>query len=57
MSPVLSYSLRREAYVVRVVGNYVGPVLRREYRRGQLPYDGPERRQPPLQALVTQTTV
>jgi hypothetical protein len=54
MRPVLCYSLRREAYVLRLIGNHVGPVLRRDYRRGQLPYDGPERREPTLHGLVTQ---
>ena len=42
--PMLHYSPRREAYVLRLVGNRVGPVLRRDRRRGDGRYHGPERR-------------
>ena len=42
--PVLRYSHSREAYVLRLVGNRTGPVLRRDRRAGQLAYVGPERR-------------
>lgn len=44
--PLFRYSGGRDAYVLRVGGNRVGPVLKRERRRGQGPseYAGPDRR-------------
>jgi hypothetical protein len=45
LRPLLRYSLTREAFVVRGVGNSVGPVLCVERRRRvQRPYAGAERR-------------
>jgi len=44
MRPVLRYSALRDAYVLRFIGETRGPVLRRERRRGQRDYTGPERR-------------
>jgi hypothetical protein len=44
MRPLLRYSTTREAYVLRVAGRRLGPVLRQDRRRGQGTYDGPERR-------------
>lgn len=34
MRPLFRYSAHRDAYVLRVVGNRYGPVLRRHRRRG-----------------------
>ncbi len=51
MRPLLRHSQSRDAYVLRFVGNRVGPVLRRDLRRAQLPYDGPERRNRVLVAV------
>ncbi len=45
LRPLFRYSLSRDAYVVRVIGNTRGPVLRRERRNKQRDYAGPERRQ------------
>jgi hypothetical protein len=42
--PVFRYSRTRDAYVLRVIGNSRGPVLRRERRRHQHEHLGPERR-------------
>jgi hypothetical protein len=50
--PLVRYSPGRQAYVLRLVGNSVGPVLRRENRRGEQRYDGRERRQPLLGSLI-----
>jgi hypothetical protein len=45
MRPVLRYSSTRDAFVLRVVGSYRGPVLRRERRIApESEYDGSERR-------------
>lgn len=44
MQPLFRYSLSRDAYVLRVIGNSRGPVLRRERRNKQRDYAGPERR-------------
>jgi hypothetical protein len=52
--PLVRYSPGRQAYVLRLVGNSVGPVLRRENRRGKQLYDGRERRQPLLGSLIQQ---
>ena len=55
MAPVLRYSALRDAYVLRFVGETRGPVLRRERRRDQRAYAGPERRltRPPLKPSKT----
>lgn len=42
--PLFRYSLSRDAYVLRLIGNSSGPVLRRERRRKQRDFAGPERR-------------
>ena len=42
--PLFRYSLSRDAYVLRLVGNSSGPVMRRERRRVQRDFAGPERR-------------
>jgi hypothetical protein len=42
--PLFRYSISRDAYVLRVIGNSHGPVLRRERRRVQREHAGPERR-------------
>jgi hypothetical protein len=42
--PLFRYSLSRDAYVLRVVGNTRGPVLRRERRYKEREHAGPERR-------------
>ena len=42
--PLFRYSLSRDAYVLRVVGNSSGPVLRRERRHMQREFAGSERR-------------
>jgi len=42
--PLFRYSLSRDAYVLRVVGNSRGPVLRRDRRNKTRDYAGPERR-------------
>ncbi len=41
--PLLRYSAVRDAYVLRVVGRRMGPVLRVDRRHGQS-FDGVERR-------------
>jgi hypothetical protein len=44
--PLFRYSGGRDAYVLRVGGNRIGPVLKRERRRGRgsAEYAGPDRR-------------
>ncbi|MGD0196547.1 MAG: hypothetical protein ABSC56_01385 [Solirubrobacteraceae bacterium] len=43
--PLFRYSLTRDAYVLRLVGQRFGPVLRAERRRrSRSAYSGPERR-------------
>jgi hypothetical protein len=44
--PLFRYSGGRDAYVLRVGGNRIGPVLKRERRRGRgtPEYAGPDRR-------------
>jgi hypothetical protein len=44
LRPVLRYSEHRDGYVLRLVGNRIGPVLRRDRRRGQRPFDRVNRR-------------
>jgi hypothetical protein len=45
VTPLFRYSQTRDAYVLRVVGNSHGPVLRRERRSARRDYQGTERRQ------------
>jgi hypothetical protein len=45
MRPVLRYSSTRDAFVLRMVGDHRGPVLRRERRTGPDQHLGEERRQ------------
>jgi hypothetical protein len=45
LRPLFRYSLSRDAYVMRGIGNVRGPVLRRERRNKTREYAGPERRQ------------
>jgi len=42
--PLLRYSVVREAYVLRIAGNRLGPVLRLDRRDRQDAYNGAERR-------------
>jgi hypothetical protein len=49
MRPLLRYSEWRAAYVLRLVGSHVGPVLRRDRRVGRSPYPGVDRRQAVIQ--------
>jgi hypothetical protein len=44
LRPLFRYSERREAYVLRVIGSYRGPVLKPDRRRDGVGYGGPERR-------------
>ena len=45
MKPVLRYSSGRDAYVLRVIGSNVGPVLRLDRRRApRAAFEGIERR-------------
>jgi hypothetical protein len=44
LSPFLRYSWSREAYILRLVGARLGPVLRPDRRSGHIDYEGPERR-------------
>jgi hypothetical protein len=47
LRPLLRFSLTRDAYVLRGIGNFAGPVLRQDRRRGNRRrdrYDGVERR-------------
>jgi hypothetical protein len=44
MKPVLRYSTARDAYVLRVVGSNVGPVLRADRRGRRSAFEGIERR-------------
>jgi hypothetical protein len=42
--PLFRYSHGRDAYVLRVIGHWHGPVLKIERRRGQRAYVGTDRR-------------
>ena len=44
LSPLFRYSAGRDAYVLRLAGSRVGPVLRRDRRRRTLALQGPDRR-------------
>lgn len=44
-APLFGYNYSRDAYVLRVVGRYVGPVLRPDRRTGRArPVEGADRR-------------
>ena len=45
MFPLLRFSYERGAYVLRFVGETHGPVLRKDRRRGQQEFGGPDRRE------------
>jgi hypothetical protein len=45
MFPALRFSYERGAYVLRFVGETKGPVLRKDRRRNQQEYAGPDRRE------------
>ena len=42
--PFLRWDMSRSAYVLRVVGEHRGPVLRPNRRRAQRPFEGHDRR-------------
>jgi hypothetical protein len=47
LRPLLRFSFTRDAFVLRGIGNFAGPVLRPDRRRRRWPrreYDGVERR-------------
>ena len=44
LKPLFRYSLARDAYILRLIGNTRGPVLRRERRREMRDWAGPDRR-------------
>jgi hypothetical protein len=46
LRPLLRYSATRDAYVLRAVGNRIGPVLREDRRRQRLPFAHERRRHP-----------
>ncbi|MGZ4169591.1 MAG: hypothetical protein ACXVR1_00785 [Solirubrobacteraceae bacterium] len=52
MLPILRYSYERGAYILRFVGENRGPVLRKDRRRGQSAYRGPERRAVTVTPLI-----
>ncbi|MHB1570525.1 MAG: hypothetical protein ACYCXW_02740 [Solirubrobacteraceae bacterium] len=54
LRPCLRYSYGRSAYVLRVVGERRGPVLRPERRRNQRPFVGRDRRAPLTEQRSTQ---
>jgi hypothetical protein len=43
--PLFRYSSTRDAFVLRIAHGKTGPVLKRERRRAEGPFTGPERRQ------------
>jgi len=46
MRPMMRYSWSRDAYVLRVVGGRMGPVLRMDRRLSRGAREGVDRRQP-----------
>ncbi len=44
LRPFFRYSRTRDAYVLHLLGNSAGPVLRRDRRRAQREHAGPDRR-------------
>jgi len=53
MFPLLRFSYERGAYVLRFVGETRGPVLRKDRRRRQLAFLGPDRRAGAVNTLVS----
>ena len=53
MFPLLRFSYDRGAYVLRFVGGTRGPVLRRDRRRGQREFNGPDRREGGVDLLAS----
>jgi hypothetical protein len=49
LAPVYRYSHSRDAFVLRAVGNTVGPVLRLDRRVKELPFGGIDRRRTGMQ--------
>jgi hypothetical protein len=50
LRPFLRYSYSRDAYVLQIIGERWGPVLREDLRRRQLDYAGNDRRDRVLDA-------
>jgi hypothetical protein len=48
LAPLFRYSRSREAFVLRAVGNNLGPVLRLDRRVAEMPFGGTERRRGPV---------
>lgn len=48
LRPVLRYSATRDAFVLRLVGNSTGPVLRIDRRHAREPFEGADRRRAQL---------
>ena len=44
LMPVLRFSYERGAYILRLIGETRGPVLRKDRRRAQATFTGPDRR-------------
>jgi hypothetical protein len=44
LRPLLRYSATRDAFVLRLIGNSTGPVLRPDRRGRRRPFEGIERR-------------
>lgn len=44
LRPLFRYSTTRDAFVLRMIGNSTGPVLRPDRRRRAQPFDGIDRR-------------
>jgi hypothetical protein len=53
MRPFMRYSYSRGAYVLRIVGERWGPVLRQNQRRHQLEFDGHDRRHQAMDAAAS----
>ncbi|MGH2895103.1 MAG: hypothetical protein ACRDPM_17810 [Solirubrobacteraceae bacterium] len=53
MLPLLRFSYERGAYVLRFVGETRGPVLRKDRRRRQHEFSGPERREGAVNPVVS----
>jgi hypothetical protein len=56
MFPVLRFSYERGAYVLRLVGESRGPVLRKDRRRRQREFNGPDRRAGGVDLLASRPT-
>ncbi len=44
LRPIFRYSATRDAFVLRLLGNTIGPVLRVDRRRRSRPFEGVDRR-------------